>query len=229
MQALDIDDLSVLDYVVRSDEKRENLLREAEVLEKALEEKEGLAAVRALRKVELERLRKKVEETRQIAERRSGARGKDTRKVLIQQEEELKVAKERVEGDVSVEEMSSETQRAAEMLTEVQTGLELVSSIFPPSGRESVLTLQLFRWTHHPPQQKPAASSSASDSLQKVSTNHAPTSLADGKPAAASPAPSPNPPTFCSSTNPQTSSTSPPSSGSSATSNPWSRKPPCSS
>lgn len=132
LQNLDLKDISVLQYVVRSDEKREKLTREANALEKALEASasDTTAAVRALRKVEFERLEKKVEEAEQIAQRRSGARGKGSRKVLIALEEELNVAKERLDGDVSVDEMSSETQSAAELLTEVQTSLELVSQTY---------------------------------------------------------------------------------------------------
>lgn len=125
VEGLGLQDVSVLQYVIRSDEKREGLIQEAGVLERALE-MGGEAAVRALRKVEFERLRMEVEEANQIAQRRSGARGKESRKVLIGLEEGLKVAGERLEGDVSVEEMSKETQRAAEVLSEVQTSLELV-------------------------------------------------------------------------------------------------------
>lgn len=148
LSSLALEDLSVLEYVVRSDELRERLIRESRLLEAALEasSSETVAAVRALRKVEFQRLSKRLDEWRQIAERRSGARGKESRKVLIALEEEIKVAEERLEGDVSVEEMSSETQRAAELLSEVQTSLELVSGTFPFRYFETLTNL-LRRWT----------------------------------------------------------------------------------
>ncbi|KAK4493681.1 hypothetical protein PRZ48_014866 [Zasmidium cellare] len=141
LSSLELEEVSVLEYVVRSDEVREKLIREAKVLERALESSgsDSMAAVRALRKVEHERLSKRLDEWRQIAERRSGARGKDSRKVLIELEEEHKISEERLEGDVSVEEMSSETQRAAELLSQVQTSLELMDAAGAEAKARSVL------------------------------------------------------------------------------------------
>lgn len=126
---LDAEEETVLDYVVRSNRKRGILLREAEVLSCALEiGSDPLAAVRAYREVSHWRLERKVENARQVAERRSGARGKDARKVLLRLEEELVVSELKRSQEVTPEEMSDEIQKAAELVAEIQAALDLVSN-----------------------------------------------------------------------------------------------------
>jgi hypothetical protein len=94
--SLKLTDLNVLQHVVRSDRKRERLLHEERVLSSAIENvKEPTAAVVAYRKVCHERLEQRTHEARQIALRRSGARGAKARKTLIQLEAELKESEEK--------------------------------------------------------------------------------------------------------------------------------------
>lgn len=118
----------MLEYVVRSDTQRELLLHEANTLEKAIENSaDPIAGVRAYRRISHERLGRKLEQVRQIALRRSGGRGADAKKVLLKTEAEFETSKERLEGEIGASEMGEESQKAAEMLVEVQTSLELVS------------------------------------------------------------------------------------------------------
>jgi hypothetical protein len=65
------------------------------VLVKALDvqEDDSTAVVRAYRNVSHGRLLRKLDEAQKIAERRSGARGKNARKELIAVEDEVKVSK----------------------------------------------------------------------------------------------------------------------------------------
>jgi ATP-binding cassette, subfamily F, member 3 len=144
---------TVLQHVIRSDRVRERYLKEANgklplntdnvkghiiltlliVLSTALDgATDPTKPVKALRTVKHERLLRKLDETRQIALRRSGARGWDARKVLIATEEEVKASEEKLNEDLSDIEatvLSRETKEAAEMLADIQTALELVSVI----------------------------------------------------------------------------------------------------
>lgn len=124
---------TVLEHVVRSDAIRENLVREADVLSKAVESQgDSTAPVGAYRQIGHQRLEKRVEEWRLIAMRRSGARGKDARKELIVMEERFAESLERLEAnlkDVDSSVISEETKGAVDMLSEVQSRLEVVSRI----------------------------------------------------------------------------------------------------
>lgn len=124
---------TVLDHVVRSDAVRENLVKEEEVLSKAVESQgDPTAPVKAYRQIGHQRLQKQLEEWRQIATRRSGARGKDARKELIVMEERFFESRERLETDLETVDsnvISQETKGAVDMLSEVQSQLEMVSAI----------------------------------------------------------------------------------------------------
>ena len=121
-------DETVLQHVVRSDQKREYLLSESKILTAALENSDDpLAPVKAYRKLSHERLEQRVAEARQIALRRSGARGAKARSVLLQSEAELKSSESTLREEITPSHMSEDSQKAAEMLAEVQSALELVS------------------------------------------------------------------------------------------------------
>jgi ATPase subunit of ABC transporter with duplicated ATPase domains len=129
---LSIKEETVLEHVVRSDAVRELLMGESAILTKGVEnQSDPLAAVRAYREVSHARLGKRLEESSSIATRRSGARGKKAREELIKMEEEFEVSKARLEADLSsldATAVSMETKAAVDMLSEVQSGLELVCS-----------------------------------------------------------------------------------------------------
>ena len=83
----------MLQHVVRSDKKREILLAEERTLSVAIEHAQvPTNAVLAYRKVSHERLERRTHEARQIALRRSGARGMKARKTLIALEEEVETS-----------------------------------------------------------------------------------------------------------------------------------------
>ncbi|KAF1995343.1 ABC transporter ATP-binding protein uup-1 [Amniculicola lignicola CBS 123094] len=129
---LKLEDETVLKYVMRSDRVRERLVREARILNEAIEhEHEAMAAVRAYRKIGHERLTLQLKEAHRIAERRSGARGKLARKYLIKFEERFEESKrklEQEESEIDVDELSRETQAAADMLVSVQNSLEMMDA-----------------------------------------------------------------------------------------------------
>lgn len=123
---------TVLQHVVRSDRVRERYLREAQILSAAVNHaSDPMAPVKAYRQVGHERLSRTVEEARQIAARRSGARGLKARKQLIEAEENLvasQLSLEEGEGDIGHARLSEETQAAADMLAGIQSALELMDA-----------------------------------------------------------------------------------------------------
>jgi ATPase subunit of ABC transporter with duplicated ATPase domains len=133
---LSIKDETVLEHVVRSDRAREVLLKEAAVLAEGVEHQaDPLAAVRAYRQISHARLEKKLEESRLIATRRSGARGKKAREELNKVEEEFERSKGRLVDDLLTLDpatVSEETKAAVDMLAEVQSSLEMVRPTTPP-------------------------------------------------------------------------------------------------
>lgn len=85
---LSLNDTKVVDYVVRSDRERERFLAEEQVLSSAVDNAQNpTAAVFAYRRISHQRLERRTREARQIATRRSGARGIKARKTLNDLEE----------------------------------------------------------------------------------------------------------------------------------------------
>ena len=88
---------TVLEYVVRSDAKREKWFKEAQKLATVLESKDMPAETvsRCIRDVQLDHCEQDLKEAQLTAARRSGARGAKARKVLIEKEEAVDQAKQR--------------------------------------------------------------------------------------------------------------------------------------
>ncbi|CAO2658364.1 Nn.00g060870.m01.CDS01 [Neocucurbitaria sp. VM-36] len=132
LQELFLNGETVLQHVVRSDRVRERYMREAKILNDAVDDStDPMAPVRAYRRVGHERLALQLKEGHRIAERRSGARGKTARKELIKLEERYEESAKRLEegeNDVDPTRLSEETQAAADMLTGVQAALELMNA-----------------------------------------------------------------------------------------------------
>lgn len=118
-------------------------MREAKVLSDAVEHStDPLAPVRAYRKISHERLEVQLTEAHRMAERRSGARGKLARKELIKLEERLEESKARLtqdETEIDPTKLSEETHAAADMLTSVQSALELMDASEAEAKARSVL------------------------------------------------------------------------------------------
>ncbi|KAI5891724.1 P-loop containing nucleoside triphosphate hydrolase protein [Schizophyllum commune H4-8] len=88
-----VDELTVLQVVVKSDRKREAALKEYTILESVATPED---AGRAIAEVNLERARAQLTVARKVADRRSGARGAEARKVLLAAEAGFKEAEGRV-------------------------------------------------------------------------------------------------------------------------------------
>jgi ABC-type dipeptide/oligopeptide/nickel transport system ATPase subunit len=208
------EDESVLQHVLRSDQKRERLLREARQLSAAFEDASNpLAAVGAYRRVSHERLEDEVAAARQIAIRRSGARGARSRQVLIKLEEALVVSEGRLSSEIAPDDISEESRKAAEMLAEVQLSLELVWDHILQSCVASLILR--YRWMPLAPKPKHELSSLVSASQLRVSNSLARTCQEAGRRAAVSPPPCANRSISSSSMSQRTISICPPSSGSS--------------
>lgn len=96
MASLKLEDVTVLQHVIKSDKKRERLLHEEKLLSAAIDNTANpLAVVQAYRDVAFERLELQTHEARQISLRRSGARGAKAKKTLLQREAELAEANKR--------------------------------------------------------------------------------------------------------------------------------------
>ncbi|KAF2194061.1 ABC transporter ATP-binding protein uup-1 [Zopfia rhizophila CBS 207.26] len=132
MSGLNPEDETVLQHVVRSDRVRERHMREAKVLSDAIEHpSDAMAPVRAFRQLSHDRLALQLKEAHRIAERRSGVRGKLARKEVLKLEERFEESKARLEeqeSDIDPTKMSEETQAAADMLSSVQSALELMNA-----------------------------------------------------------------------------------------------------
>ncbi|KAF1969301.1 ABC transporter ATP-binding protein uup-1 [Bimuria novae-zelandiae CBS 107.79] len=140
---VDIKEETVLQHIVSSDRLRERYTREAKMLSDAMEHStDPMAPVRALRKVSHDRLALQLKEAHRIAERRSGARGKMARKELIKLEERFEESKARLtqnESEIDPAHLSSETHAAADLLTNIQSALELMDASRAEAKARSVL------------------------------------------------------------------------------------------
>jgi ATPase subunit of ABC transporter with duplicated ATPase domains len=120
---------TVLQQVVEGDLYRNQLVHELEILTKGIESGDGdaLAPVRAFRKVKHERLQREFFEVQKTANLRSGARGFDARKVLIQWEKKMIDFEETVaqkDEEITSETIQAETKEAVDIQAELQTQLE---------------------------------------------------------------------------------------------------------
>ncbi|KAF3940164.1 hypothetical protein ABW19_dt0202275 [Dactylella cylindrospora] len=132
-QAKNVDaNTTTLEYVLRSDAKREQALHDTALLSKALEDSGNpLAIVQVYRNLKHARLERDFARAKLIAERRSGARGWDARKVLNKMEEDVlasQLSLTTVDDSLSAETLETETRAAAEMLDDLQMYLDSTSA-----------------------------------------------------------------------------------------------------
>lgn len=88
--------------------------------------------MRTHRRLAHQRLERRLEEARRIAELRSGARGKDARTALIRVEAEVAASDALLAEDPASLEpgvVAEATQKAVDMLADVQNALEMVSAL----------------------------------------------------------------------------------------------------
>jgi ATPase subunit of ABC transporter with duplicated ATPase domains len=139
---LKVGEETVMQHVLRADTRRERLMREAKVLSEALDSKDPSLPVKVYRQLSYERLERRLAEVRKIAERRSGARGATARRSLNKTEDELAVSEARMKADfkdLEPAEMSVDTTAAVDMLSEVQSALELMNAEAAEAKARTVL------------------------------------------------------------------------------------------
>jgi ATP-binding cassette subfamily F protein 3 len=143
LETLSLRNETVLQHVIRSDRVRERYTREAKILGEAIENStDPMAPVRAYRRISHERLALQLKEGHRIAERRSGARGKQARKELVKLEERFEESEKQLqetENDIEPTKLSEETKATADMLTNVQASLELMDAAEAESRARIVL------------------------------------------------------------------------------------------
>jgi ATP-binding cassette subfamily F protein 3 len=139
----ELDGETVLQHVVRSDRLRERYMQEAKTLSDAVENSiDPIAPVRAYRRIGHARLALQLREGHRIAERRSGARGKQARKELVKLEERFQESEKRLvesEGDIDPTTLSEETRAAMDMLSGVQASLDLMDADSAESKARMIL------------------------------------------------------------------------------------------
>ncbi|KAK7704974.1 hypothetical protein SLS64_008322 [Diaporthe eres] len=118
---------TVLQEVIDKATAKDELEREIAILADGVNSPEGLAAVKALRKVKHERLQKQVFVVDKNARLRSGARGMQARKELIAFERvvaESAALQEQTDEEISNETLEAEIQEATDLLAELQVQVE---------------------------------------------------------------------------------------------------------
>lgn len=143
LTALSLNDGTVLDHVVRSDATRERALLEAKHLSEALDDvKDPVAVVRAIRKLNHERLLWKHGALAKIAARRSGARGARARKELITIEDQVAASElllHQPANEIDPVTVEAETRAAVDMLADVQSSLGAMDSASAEARARTVL------------------------------------------------------------------------------------------
>ncbi|KDQ27465.1 hypothetical protein PLEOSDRAFT_51211 [Pleurotus ostreatus PC15] len=121
------EEISVLEHVIHGDVEREKAIREFNLLTKAVDSSSVSETQRIVSEITLARLVAELADARKVASRTSGARGKKARDEEIKAEARVKKAEEN-HGSLAlnVQEDTDVVRRAADMLTEVTTSLELL-------------------------------------------------------------------------------------------------------
>ncbi|KAK6516299.1 hypothetical protein TWF506_006208 [Arthrobotrys conoides] len=119
---------TTLEYVLRSDTKRELALSDSSLIQKALDDTNNpLEIIKVYRKLRHARLSRDFEKAKLIADRRSGARGWDARKVLNKMEDEMlasELSVTSIDSSLPATTLEEETRLAVEMLDDLQMYLE---------------------------------------------------------------------------------------------------------
>ncbi|KAH7386581.1 P-loop containing nucleoside triphosphate hydrolase protein [Cadophora sp. MPI-SDFR-AT-0126] len=120
--------LSVLEAVIDRATSRSEIQREIDILSKAIDTPENaLSPLRALRRVQHDRLKKELFEHDKDARLRSGTRGMAARKALIAFEKKVSESEERVnqaDEEIDAETVKQETHAASDLLVDLQSQIE---------------------------------------------------------------------------------------------------------
>ncbi|EJD53221.1 P-loop containing nucleoside triphosphate hydrolase protein [Auricularia subglabra TFB-10046 SS5] len=129
-------DYTVTQRVVMSDQRREDAMREHRVLSQALENGDVNDLAKAVATLELERSKIQLEDAKKIALKRSGARGADARKKLLQAEVKVTESEERAN---SLEIDDSLIPKATGMLEDIQNTLDVLDAASTEARAQSIL------------------------------------------------------------------------------------------
>ncbi|KKK15931.1 hypothetical protein AOCH_000646 [Aspergillus ochraceoroseus] len=123
---------TVLEYVMGSDNHRNDVIRKMNFLSKSFETEDPLQPVRGIRKIRHDEVEKQLFLAQKNASLKSGARGLQARKELKSVESKLQTSKELLgqpKEDIDVETIKSETQAAMETLQDLQSQFEAMKVV----------------------------------------------------------------------------------------------------
>lgn len=115
----------VVRVVMDADRAAARARRELKLVQGALEGDDPTEVARVMRDVKMDRLKDELEAADKIATERSGARGADARKKLIEQEKRVEDAKSANAEPLSKEEITRASAEAQELLTELFAAMDL--------------------------------------------------------------------------------------------------------
>ncbi|KAM0715301.1 hypothetical protein Q7P37_008799 [Cladosporium fusiforme] len=122
-------DMSVLDYVSKSDAYRNRLVKELEALTQAINDTDGFNVSKTLRNIEYTRAQEQLFTADKIARLRSGARGFDARKFLRVQEKATEDARLQLEAfgmDGKADSLEEDMHKAMNMQAALQSELDVL-------------------------------------------------------------------------------------------------------
>ncbi|KAJ3124745.1 hypothetical protein HK098_000891 [Nowakowskiella sp. JEL0407] len=126
-EAIGDENTNVIQSVLDSDHERIRVLRESDALEKAMKESNAHIS-KIYRKLLAQRAEDERYRAWEIAEKRSGARGWDARKVLLEKEKLAVAAAKYAEEEVSMEVADEEAEKANLLLNELYEKLTLIKA-----------------------------------------------------------------------------------------------------
>ncbi|KAG9220476.1 hypothetical protein CCMSSC00406_0003932 [Pleurotus cornucopiae] len=129
-------EMSVLEHVIHGDVEREKAIHEFNLLTKAVDSSSVAETQRIVSEITLARLVAELADARKVASRTSGARGKKARDEEIKAEARVKKAEEDLAQNVQDTDV---VRRAADMLAEVSTSLELLDASTTEPRAASIL------------------------------------------------------------------------------------------
>ncbi|KAL4774662.1 P-loop containing nucleoside triphosphate hydrolase protein [Aspergillus nidulans var. acristatus] len=133
----------VLDYVMSSDQFRNEVTRKMNFLSKCFETEDPLEPVSGIRKIRHEDIEKQLFLARKNASLRSGARGLQARKELKAVESKFELSRELLEQakeNIDAEVIKQETQAAIETLQELQSQFEAMKLVDIEQQARQILT-----------------------------------------------------------------------------------------
>ncbi|KAL2263767.1 hypothetical protein VTK26DRAFT_5174 [Humicola hyalothermophila] len=134
---------AVLEHVIDKATAKSELEQEINALSAGVNSTDPYGALRALRKLRHERMQKRLFVLDKDARLRSGARGLQARKALVEYEKQVAesaVLTEQPPEDISSETLQAETQEAADMLAELQLQVEPSRMADIESSARKILT-----------------------------------------------------------------------------------------